>query len=143
LKVSALVWRSASLCEKMKIEVLMICEDPTDNRRKMWAAEYEGQNPHDVENVPAGKVRVSWGRIDYGHNKVASDLIRFAKQRQEYAFDNDEKALAFIDKKVREKASKNYQTVVHEQDGMPITFLCDRQPDEHGFVEMQTWNGKK
>lgn len=120
----------------MTVKVLLVCEDPTDNRRKMWAAQTVG-------NGPKTQVRVYWGRIDHGHTKIADDLIRHAKQIQDYDFDNDEKALAFIDKKVKEKTAKNYQMVLYDHDDTPMTLLCDRQPDERGFIEMQTWNGKK
>jgi len=50
--------------------------------------------------------------------------------------------LSLLTKKVKEKIAKGYVTTEYEHDGLPITFLCDNQPDENGKVKMKTWAGQ-
>ena len=117
----------------MTIRVLLICESPEENKRKMWGAIYNSRTPF---------VETRWGRIPHGRNLSTHYIFTNAGQRLDVPVENDEKAVKFIDKKVKEKIAKGYATVEYEHDGLPITFLCDNQPDENGKVKMQTWAGK-
>ena len=123
----------------MTIKILLVCESPEENKRKMWAAEYDGS----IYEGGKRYVVTKWGRIGNGYDKNAGMLLSqgfHGKQAQEVPDDNA--ALNFIDKKVKEKAAKGYQTVLYEHDGLPITFLCDNPPDAYGKIRMKTWGGQ-
>lgn len=118
----------------MTIKVLLICENPDENARKMWGATYDStRNP--------GGVTVYWGRIASGYDKSVDGIITHAAQSQRQAVADDDAAVKFIDKKVKEKSKKGYSMVTYDHDGIPMTFLCDNQPDEHGRIKMRTWGG--
>lgn len=117
----------------MKYQVLLICENPDENKRKMWYAEYD----------PArnAKVRTGWGRIAWGKEKSPNRLLADAKQTLDVEVADEDAALKFLEKKIREKQSKGYQTVLYQHDDLPMTFLCDRPPDEDGKIVMETLFG--
>src|SRR6266404_61740 len=105
----------------MTIKVLLICESPDENKRKMWFAFYNGN----IKLEGSKCVQTKWGRIQPGLHMSTRNMIDFAKSTLNVPVENDEKAVKFIDKKVKEKIAKGYVTTEYEHDGLPITFLCD------------------
>ena len=122
----------------MTIKVLLICESPDENKRKMWYAYYDGT----IKLAKQRRVQTRWGRIPPGISMSTRFIINDAMGKLDVPVENDEKAVKFIDKKVKEKIAKGYVTTEYEHDGLPITFLCDNQPDENGNVKMKTWAGQ-
>jgi len=119
----------------MHIKILLICEEPTKNSRKAWAAEWGNYGARN------DTVYVRWGRIPRGSSFRADEFARYAQQRKEFRVANEEAAEKFIDQKVREKAKKGYQAVIHLVDGVDFAMFSDRQPDERGRIKMKTYNG--
>lgn len=118
-------------------ETLLIYENTEANSRKGWMATL-------VEDVTTRKfvVTARWGRIVFGRKLTIHDIASSLSSKQEYIFDNLEKAMAFVDKKVKEKSSKGYLSISQEIEGSRTDYFCEKQPDPNGFIKMESYSGR-
>ena len=129
----------------MKIDLILVYEDPTfgvRGSRKFWAASYM-TDPRFTAGYTKKKtttVATRWGRItQYGTN-INVEWLR-AQQHKSVPCEDEECAVAFIDKKAKEKLSKGYKVVVHEIDGVNLALLHGTAADSQGYITMRTRSG--
>ena len=123
----------------MRIELVVVCEDPTfgvRGSRKFWSACY-ATNPRGG----GAYISTSWGRIPEGREINVKDMLRWPAQRKDVMAADDDTAIKFIDKKAREKMEKGYKIVVHTVDGVNLAILHGTAADAHGFIHMATYRG--
>lgn len=118
----------------MKIDLLLVCEDPDfgiRGHRKFWAASYDDFGVRGPQSI-----QTRWGRIPDGTETNVKWL--HGQQHKSVAVESEEKALKFIDKKAMEKMAKGYRVVLHEVDGVNIALLHGTAADSRGFIKMAT-----
>jgi len=118
----------------MKIEVTLVCEDPSygiRGHRKFWTAVYEGGT----------SIFTEWGRIRDGRELSVDRLAKGSSQSTYVTVDDQSKALRFIDKKVAEKRAKGYTVAKHVVDGLNIGLFNPGAATPKGVLQMQTRDG--
>ena len=128
----------------MKIDLILVYEDPTfgvRGSRKFWAASYM-TDPRFVAGFTKKQtcsVATRWGRIQYG-KRINVEWLQ-GQQHKSVPCEDEECAVAFIDKKAKEKLSKGYKVVVHEIDGVNLALLHGTAADSLGYIKMSTSSG--
>lgn len=118
----------------MKVDLILVYEDPTfgvRGSRKFWAASF------DIAEDQSGSVATRWGRIQPGVNLNIKWLS--GQQHKSVPCEDAQCALAFVEKKSREKAEKGYKVLLYEVDGVNIGQLHGTAADENGNFKMQQW----
>lgn len=125
----------------MKIDLIIVCEDPTFGKRgsrKFWAASFDSGDQGVAGDRPL-TIQTRWGRIPNGTTINIKWL--HGQQHKSVSVENEEAAVKFIDTKAKEKAQKGYRVVVHEVDGMNLAQLHCTAADGNGNIKMQTRYG--
>jgi predicted DNA-binding WGR domain protein len=123
----------------MKVDLILVCEAPNFGRRghrKFWAASYDSGDGVDDTRKPS--VATRWGRIPDGST---INIEWLSAQHKSVPCEDQDCALAFIDKKASEKAQKGYRVVVHIVDDVNIGLLHGSAAGPDGIIKMRTYRG--